>query len=191
MRRIISFALFGLLLSTEPAFPQTPHFVRPHGTVFVHGSHFRSHHRRIHRHHYWFDPFRFSIIDFAPPSPSESSVPLAPTYYFYRNESSTIHPRLVFKDHMTYTVEDYWRVSDQLHFITSEEGGTKSIPRTVPFSDLDVDATTDALTAQGFKFRVRDEPIEQWLQHHAQDAPRSSSNTPRGKAAARRHSRAR
>jgi hypothetical protein len=101
-------------------------------------------------------------------------MPFSPTYYFYGNESAS-HPRLVFKDHMTYTVEDYWRVDDQLHFITSEEGGTRSVPHTVPFADLDVQATTDALAAQGFKFRVRDEPIEQWLQHHARDVARSPS----------------
>ncbi|HEV2804233.1 MAG TPA: hypothetical protein VGW57_04790 [Chthoniobacterales bacterium] len=126
---------------------------------------------------HYFDPFRYFVQDFAPPPPpSELIAPYAPTYYFYGNLASTIRPRLVFKDHMTYTVEDYWRVDDQLHFITSEEGGTKSVPRTVPFSELDVDATTAGLAAQGFKFRVRDEPIEQWLQHHhAQDSPRSSS----------------
>jgi hypothetical protein len=180
MRRVICFALFGLIVSTGPAFAQRRQSARPHGRVFVHGSHFRWHHRGIYRHHYWFDPYRFSITDFAPPPPDVSMVPFAPTYYFYHNESSTIHPRLVFKDHMTYTVEDYWRVDDQLHFITSEEGGTKSVPRTLPFADLDVQATTDALSAQGFKFRIRDEPIEQWLQHHP---PEKTSKTKAAKKA--------
>ncbi len=167
MRRMICFALLGLLVSSDAAFPQTSHFVRPHRRVFVHGSHFRWHHPGIYRHHYRFDPFRYFVQDFAPPPPpSELIVPYAPTYYFYGNLSSTIRPRLVFKDNMTYTVEDYWRVDDQLHFITSEDGGTKSVPRTVPFADLDVRATSDALTAEGFKFRIRDEPIEQWLKHH-------------------------
>jgi hypothetical protein len=116
-------------------------------------------------HYHWFDPFRYYVRDFSTPVPYESIVPFSPTYYFIGNESAS-HPRLVFKDRMTYTVEDYWRVDDQLHFITSEEGGTKSVPHTVPFADLDVQATTDALATQGFRFVVRDEPIEQWLQHH-------------------------
>src|ERR1051326_7850848 len=187
MRRLICFALFGLLLSSEAAFAQIRHYARPHGRVFIHRPHFRWHtHPGIFpRYQYRFDPFRYFVQDFAPPPPpSELIVPFAPTYYFYGNESAS-HPRLFFKDHMTYTVEDYWRVDDQLHFITLEDGGTKSVPRTVPFADLDVQATTDALSAQGFKFRVRDEPIEQWLQHHAHDLSRSSSNTPRGKAADR------
>ena len=71
-----------------------------------------------------------------------------------------------------YTVTDYWRVNDQLHFITIEEGATKSVPHAVPFGDLDVQRTTDANVAQGFRFVLRDEPIEQWLEHHAQHPPR-------------------
>jgi hypothetical protein len=88
--------------------------------------------------------------------------------------TSATHPQLVFKDGTTYTVTDYWRVKDELHFITIEEGGTKSVPHTVPFGDLDVQRTTDADAAQGFRFVIRDEPIEQWLEHHAQHAPRRS-----------------
>jgi hypothetical protein len=91
--------------------------------------------------------------------------------YAFVGSASDSHPQLVFKDGTTYTVTDYWRVNDQLHFITIEEGGTKSVPRTVPFGDLDVQRTTEADAALGFRFVVRDEPIEQWLEHHAQHAP--------------------
>ena len=168
MRRIICLGLFGLLISSEAAFSQTRHFGRPHGRVHFVGSHWRDlgWHPGLFPRYRWFDPFAYFVRDFTTPVPYESTVPFSPTYYFIGNESAS-HPRLVFKDHMTYTVEDYWRVDDQLHFVTSEEGGTKSVPHTVPFADLDVQATTDALATQGFKFRVRDEPIEQWLQHHA------------------------
>ena len=162
MRRMICFALFGLLVSTQAAFSQRRHFVHPRGRVLVHGPHHFRWHPGIFPRYHWFDPFAYYVRDFSTPVPYESIVPFSPTYYFIGNESAS-HPRLVFKDHMTYTVEDYWRVDDQLHFITSEDGATKS----VPFADLDVQATTDALSAQGFKFRVRDEPIEQWLKHHA------------------------
>jgi len=86
--------------------------------------------------------------------------------------ASPSHPQLVFKDGRTYTVTDYWRVNDQLHFVTIEEGGTKSVPHTVPFGDLDVQRTIDANTAQGFRFVLRDEPIEQWLEHHAEHGRR-------------------
>ena len=176
MRRMICFGLLGLLVSSEAAFSQTPSFanatarqaVRPHRRVVVHGSHFRWHpHSGIFHPYHYFDPFRYFVQDFAPPPPpSDLIIPLAPTYFFIGNESAS-HPRLVFKDHMTYTVEDYWRVDDQLHFITTEDGGTKAVPHTVAFANLDVQATTDALAAGGFKFRLRDEPIEEWLKHHS------------------------
>ena len=173
MRRMICFALFGLLASSEAAFSQARHWVRPRGRVVVVGPRFRWHPGTFHRYHHfprhhYFDPFRYFVQDFTTAySASESIVPFSPTYFFLPSASAS-RPQLIFKDGTTYTVADYWRVDDQLHFITSEEGGTKSVPHTVPFGDLDVQRTTDANTAQGFRFVVRDEPIEQWLQHHAQ-----------------------
>ena len=166
MRHIICFALFGLLVSSETAFPQAPYWVRPWGRVGFVGPRFRSHPGIFHHHHY-FDPFRYFVVDFTTPYSAESIVPFSPTFFFLPSESAS-HPQLVFKDGTTYTVADYWRVDDQLHFITSEEGGTKSVPHTMPFGDLDVKRTTDADAKQGFRFLVRDEPIDQWLQHHAQ-----------------------
>jgi hypothetical protein len=170
MRRIICFALFGLLVSSEPASSQAQHWVRPHGVV---GPRFGWHPRIYHPHpyypqHHYFDPFRYFVQDFSTPySGYQPIVPFSPTYFFLPNESPS-RPQLILKNDTTYTVADYWRVDDQLHFITVEEGGTKSVPHTVPFGDLDVQRTTAAATAQGFRFVVRDEPIEQWLQHHAQ-----------------------
>ena len=107
--------------------------------------------------------------NFIAPEPTYAFEPV-PTYAFVLTGSAS-HPQLVFKNGTTYMVTDYWRVDDQLHFITIEEGGTKSVPHTVPFADLDVQRTTDADAAQGFRFLVRDEPIEEWLQHHAQHTP--------------------
>ncbi len=88
-----------------------------------------------------------------------------PTYVFI-GTTTPIHPQLVFKDGTTYTVRDYWRVDDQVRFITIEDGGTKSVEHTVPLSDLDVQRTTDADAASGFRFVLRNEPIEQWLRDH-------------------------
>lgn len=174
MRRMICFALFGLLVSSEAAFSQARHFTHARGRVHFVGPRFGWHRGIFHRYPS-FDPFRYFVQDFAPPPPpSDLIIPFSPTYYFIGNES-TSHPRLVFKDHMTYTVEDYWRVDDQLHFVTSEEeGGTKAVPHIAPFADLDVQATADALAAGGFKFRVRDEPIEEWLKHQASAPQRRS-----------------
>jgi len=86
--------------------------------------------------------------------------------YVYVGDTTTNHPQLVFNDGTTYIVRDYWRVDDQLYFITIEDGGTKSVEHTVPFSDLDLQRTSDADMARGFRFVVRDKPIEQWLRDH-------------------------
>jgi hypothetical protein len=114
-------------------------------------------------------PFQYPVPD-PVPYPVWNFITPSPTYVFVGSASPS-HPQLVFKDGTTYTVTDYWRVEDQLHFITIEEGGTKSVPHTVSFGDLDVQRTTDTNAAQGFRFVVRDQPIEQWLEHHTQRAP--------------------
>jgi hypothetical protein len=179
MRRIICLAVFGLLVSSEAGFSQGQDRVRPNGRPFVVGPRFGWHPGIFHRHHYYprhqyFDPFRYFVQDFTTAySAPQSIVPFSPTYFFLPS-ASAIRPQLIFKDGTTYTVADFWRSDNQLHFITSEEGGTKSVPHTVPFGDLDLQRTTDANTAQGFKFRMRDEPIEQWLKHHGQEKTRKT-----------------
>jgi hypothetical protein len=183
MGRIICFAFFGLLVSSEAAFSQGQPWVRSHPVVGPrfgwHPGIFHRHHHYYPRHHY-FDPFRYFVQDFTTAySAPQSIVPFAPTYFFIGSQATT-RPQLVFKDGTTYSVADFWRAGDELHFITSEEGGTKSVPRTVPFGDLDLQRTTDTNTTQGFKFRMRDEPIEQWLQHHP---PEKTSKTKASKKA--------
>jgi hypothetical protein len=179
MRRIICIALFGLLLSSEADFAQHGHFVTPQGSIFVSGPRYRWHPRMYYYHQsHHLDPFRYFVQDFTTPYTAayQSIVPFQPTYFFLPSQSS-IHPQLIFKDGTTYTVADYWRIDDQLHFITSEEGGTKSVPHAVSFGELDVQRTTGAAEAQGFRFVIRDEPIDQWLQHH----PRQTSSTSKSK----------
>jgi hypothetical protein len=170
MRRTICFALFGLLVSSGAAFPQARAgpFVRPRGRVVV-VPRFAARARVFPRYSILV-PFPYPVWNFIAPLPTYEFIAPSPTYAIVGSESAS-HPQLVFKDGTTYMVTDYWRVDDQLHFITIEEGGTKSVPHTVPFGDLDVKRTTDADAAQGFRFLVRDEPIEQWLQHHAQHTP--------------------
>jgi len=113
----------------------------------------------------WLAPTEFPFWAFTPrPYPFWIFNPW-PTYV-YVGDSITNHPQLVFNDGTTYIVRDYWLVDDQLHFITIEEGATKSVEHTVPFSDLDVQRTADLDRARGFRFVLRDAPIEQWLRDH-------------------------
>ena len=170
MRRTICCAVFGLLVSSGAVFPQPrigPRpFARPRVKVvavrwFARPAIFVPYEVPVSVPYLVPDPVPYPVWNYV--------VPL-PTYVFV-GSSSPSHPRLVFKDGTTYTVTDYWRVNDELHFITIEEGGTKTVPHTVPFENLDVKRTTDADIAQGFRFMVRDEPIEQWLEHHAPQPP--------------------
>ena len=176
MRCTICCAFFGLLVSSETAFPQAHAAPR---------SFARSHARIVQVR--WF-PLRPAIflpycnpVSFPYPVPDPVPYPVwnyiapSPAYVFVGSASPS-HPQLVFNDGTTYTVTDYWRINDELHFITIEEGGTKAVPHAVPFETLDVQRTTDANTAQGFRFVVRDEPIEQWLEHHRQHAPARHRN---------------
>ena len=174
MRRTIYCAVFGLLVSSGAVFPQ-PHaawrpLARPR--VRVVGVRWFAARPAVFLPYCMPVPFPYPVAYPDPvPYPVWNFIAPSPAYVFVGSASPS-HPQLVFKDGTTYTVTDYWRVNDQLHFITIEEGGTKSVPHTVPFGDLDVQRTTDANTAQGFRFVLRDEPIEQWLQHRAQHAPR-------------------
>ena len=174
MRRTIYCAVFGLLVSSEALFSQPHAAWRPLARPRVRVVGVR-----------WFAPRPAIFLPYCMPVPypyplsypDPAPYPVwnfftpSPAYVFVGSASPS-HPQLVFRDGTTYTVTDYWRVNDQLHFITIEEGGTKSVPHAVPFGDLDVQRTTDANTAQGFRFVLRDEPIEQWLEHRAQHAPR-------------------
>jgi hypothetical protein len=165
MRHTICCAVFGLLVWSGEAFPQRHAAPRPlaRPRVRVVGLRWFAAPPAVFLPYYvpvpfpYPDPVPYPVWNFIAPSPT----------YVFVGSASPSHPQLVFKDGTTYTVTDYWRVNDQLHFITIEEGATKSVPHTVPFAELDVQRTTDANAAQGFRFVLRDEPIEQWLEHHA------------------------
>ena len=179
MRRTICCAVFALLVSSGTVFPQPRVALRPlaRPRVIVINVHRFIGCPPVFLQSAIAAPFLYPV-PYPVPYPVWDFVPPSPTYVFAGTISST-HPQLVFKDGTTYTVTDYWRVDDQLHFITTEEGGTKSVSHSLPFADLDVQKTTDADKTQGFRFVIRDEPIEQWLEHRA-----AQHHTPRrtGKA---------
>jgi len=157
MRRTICFALFGLLVLTGAA------HARPHRRVVIVGLAPRP---ATFIRYPAFCSFSYPV-PYLVPYPVWNFIEPSPTTVFAGTVSES-HPQLVFNDGTTYTVTDYWRSDNQLHFITSEDGGTKSVPHIVPFGDLDVQRTIDADKVGGFRFILRDEPIQQWLDHHSQ-----------------------
>jgi hypothetical protein len=45
------------------------------------------------------------------------------------------------------------------------------VEQVIPLEDLDQQTTVDANTRRGFRFVLRDEPLEEYLEHHPNQAP--------------------
>jgi hypothetical protein len=88
--------------------------------------------------------------------------------YFYGDQRRD-YPELYLKDGTVLTVTDYWLADEQLHF-TMIEGG-ESVEHTIAVDDLDLQKTVEVNTRRGFRFVLRNEPMEQYLQHHPDQPP--------------------
>ena len=80
-------------------------------------------------------------------------------------------PQLFLKDGTILNVTDYWLVDDQLHFTMIEENGTTPMEHVIAFDALDLQTTVDANTRRGFRFMLRNEPVEQYLRDHPEGPP--------------------
>lgn len=92
-----------------------------------------------------------------------------PPVYVYGEERSDT-PQLFLKDGSTVYVTDYWLVDDQLHFTMIEQDGARPAEEVIPFDELNLQKTVDANTQRGFRFVLRNEPLEQYMRDH-RDAP--------------------
>lgn len=79
--------------------------------------------------------------------------------------------QLYLKDGTIYSVTDYWLVNDQLHFTTIDAGGTQSSEQVIGFDRLDLQKTIDVNTNRGFRFVLRNEPLQQYLQDYPENEP--------------------
>lgn len=73
--------------------------------------------------------------------------------------------QLYLRDGTVYNVADYWLVNDQLHCTTIEGNGAK-VEHVIDFDELDLQKTIDVNTGRGFRFVLRNEPLEQYLKDH-------------------------
>jgi hypothetical protein len=80
-------------------------------------------------------------------------------------------PQLFLKDGTILNVTDYWLVDDQLHFTMIEGDGTTAMEHVIAFDALDLQTTVDANTRRGFRFMLRNEPVEQYLRDHPEGPP--------------------
>jgi len=95
----------------------------------------------------------------------------APVYGY--GEERLDLPQLFLKDGTILNVIDYWLVDDQLHFMMIEENGTTAMEHVIPFDALDLQTTVDANTRRGFRFMLRNEPVERYLRDHPDGPPPS------------------
>ena len=86
-----------------------------------------------------------------------------PVYY---GEPNSQYPQLYLKDGTVYSVTDYWLVNGELHFKTAEENYTKVIEHEIDFGQLDLQRTIDVNTDRGFRFVLRNEPLQQYLRDY-------------------------
>jgi hypothetical protein len=88
----------------------------------------------------------------------------------YGEESPDL-PQLFLKDGTILNVTDYWLVDDQLHFTMIEEEGGNPVEHVIPFDALDLQKSADVSKRRGFRFMLRNEPVEQYLRDHPEGAP--------------------
>lgn len=87
-----------------------------------------------------------------------------PVYYY--GEPNSQYPQLYLKDGTVYNVTDYWLVNGELHFKTAEDNFTKVVEHEIDFDQLDLQMTIDVNTERGFRFVLRNEPLQQYLRDY-------------------------
>ena len=85
---------------------------------------------------------------------------------------------LFFKDGTVYDVTDYWVADGQLHFLTVDTRGEKTVEHVLPFDSLDLQTTVDDNTSRGFKFQLRGESMEQYFRNHPETVPKVDPEKP-------------
>jgi len=101
---------------------------------------------------------------------SDPSTTPAQSYVAPSHRSDLVE--LFFKDGTVYDVTDYWLVDGQLHFLTVDESGQKTLEHVVPLDTLDLQTTTDDNTSRGFKFQLRNQSMEQYFRDHPESVPK-------------------
>ena|SRR5579863_3709611 len=99
-----------------------------------------------------------------------------PVFY---GEANSQFVQLYLKDGTVYNVTDYWLANGELHFKTVEEHGMKVVEHQIDFGLLDLQTTIDVNTARGFRFVLRNEPLEQYLKDYPfTDTPNAAPTEP-------------
>jgi len=93
----------------------------------------------------------------------------SPMYFYGALQSDVVW--LYMKNGQVRGATDYWFVNGELHFIGVAQDGRPTPEQVLSADDLDVNKTVYFNTRRGFRMVWRDEPWQQWLQHHPDDTP--------------------
>src|SRR5579872_452406 len=117
-----------------------------------------------------FWPWTLDYTTVSSPSPTNYVYQVSESPVYYGEEREDL-PQLFLKDGTVLNVTDYWLVDDQLHFTMIEEEGGKPVEHVIPFDALDLQRTVDVNTGTGFRFMLRNEPLEQYVRDHPEGPP--------------------
>ena len=101
-----------------------------------------------------------------PSGPQMYEYEYPPTPLYLYGQGTRELAQLYLKDGTVYNVTDYWLVNNELHFRTIEDGGSKMVEHVMAFEQLDLQKTIDMNAQAGFRFVLRNEPIEDYLKDH-------------------------
>jgi hypothetical protein len=90
-----------------------------------------------------------------------------------RNEGQRQLVELFLKDGTVYDVTDYWLVDDnELHFMMADPSASgNQTEHVIAFDRLDLQTTINVSKNRGYRFVLRNEPIEQYLQGTERNVP--------------------
>ena len=108
----------------------------------------------------------FSPYSLGPGNPQPQPQFEIQNWPIFYGEPNSQFVQLYLNDGTVYNVTDYWLVNGELHFKMIEENDTKVTEHTIDFSQLDLQKTIDVNTDRGFRFVLRNEPLEQYLRDH-------------------------
>jgi hypothetical protein len=121
---------------------------------------------------FWPGTFSYSTVSsVSSPGPivNVSQVYENPVYVYGAERPE--RPQVYLKDGAILNVTDYWLVDDELHVKMIEEDGAKPAEQVIPFDEVDLQKTVDASTRRGFRFVLRNEPLDRYLRDHSEDLP--------------------
>ena len=117
--------------------------------------------------YYGYGGYGYGLGTYVPPPLYEAS----PRVYGGYGRGARELPEIYLKDGTVYSVTDYWVVNGELHFTMADESGTKSVEHVIALDELDLQRSIDENALRGFRFVLRNEPLQQYMDHHQDSAP--------------------